>query len=110
MRAIVLMCALVGIAGCATPASRIATELERYGLDAQRAECVGQRLERDLTTRQLRELAASARAFAQHDSTPDRLTASDLLRVAGSVRDPAVPITVFRAATGCGVTVADVLR
>ena len=110
MRNLIWLCAAAGVSACATPSTRIATELERYGLDAPRAQCVGQRLERELTTAQLRELAASARAYAENDTTPDRLTASDLLRVAASVRDPAVPITTLRAATGCGVTAADVLR
>ena len=108
MRAILTLCATVAIAGCATPSARIASELGKYGLDGQRAQC--ERLARDLSTNQLRELAAAARACAANDTTPGRLTVSDFTRVAGGVRDPAVPIAVVRAGSACGVTVRDVLR
>jgi hypothetical protein len=110
MRATAVLCATAALAGCAMPSTRIATELGRYGLDAQRAQCVGKRLERDLTIPQLRELAAAARAYATNDSSPGRLTVSDFTRVAATVRDPAVPVIVVRAGTACGVSVLDVLR
>ncbi len=110
MRAFAILFATAAIAGCASPSARIAAELGRFGLDPQRAQCVGGRLERDLTIAQLRELAGAARAYAANDSTPGRLTASDFTRVAASVRDPAVPIAVVRAGSACGVSVLDVLR
>lgn len=106
---IAMSCAIAALAGCASPSTRIAAELGRYGLDARRAECVGQRLERDLSITQLRELAAAARAYGTNDTTPGRLTVSDFTRVAATMRDPAVPIAVLRAGSGCGVTVLDVL-
>ncbi len=110
MRAILTLCAIAASAGCAPPSARIASELGQYGLDAQRARCVGERLERELSTNQLRELAGAARAYATNDTTPGRLTVSDFTRVAGGVRDPAVPIAVVRAGSACGVTVRDLLR
>jgi hypothetical protein len=109
MRYLTCLSAAAAISSCASPSHRIADELGRYGLDAARAQCIGQRLERELTAAQLRELAATARAYAEHDRTHGRLTATDLLRVARSIRDPAVPVTVVNAASGCGVTIADVL-
>ncbi|MBA2466704.1 MAG: hypothetical protein H0V46_03765 [Sphingomonas sp.] len=110
IRAAVALGLAASIAGCARPSERIATELVRYGLDESRAQCVGQRLERDLSVAQLRELAGVVRAYRTNDATPGQLTVSDLLRVAASVRDPSVPVTVARAATGCGVTITDLLR
>ena len=110
MRAILILCAVAASAGCAAPSARIASELRQYGLDAQRAQCVGARLERDLTINQLRELAGAARAYATNDTTPGLLTVSDFTRVARGVRDPAVPIAVVRAGSACGVTVQDLLR
>jgi hypothetical protein len=110
MRAVSKLFAIALVGGCASPSARIAAELGRYGLDAPRANCVGQRLERDLSTAQLRELAAAARAYEANDTTPARLTLSDLTRVAGGLRDPAVPVAVLRAGSACGVTVLDVLR
>jgi hypothetical protein len=101
---------LLGIvAACARPADRIATELRRYGLDDARAQCIGHRLESELSVAQLGELAGVVRAYRTNDTTPGQLTVSDLARVAGSVRDPAVPIIVARAGAGCGVTPVDLL-
>ena len=109
-RALALIALAATIAGCARPSDRIASELTRYGLDQARADCIGQRLERDLSIAQLRELAGVVRAYKANDATPGVLTLGDLTRVAGSVRDPQVPITVATAAAGCGVTVTDLLR
>ncbi len=110
MRTPVIIGLTVLLAACARPADRIADQLQRYGLDTQRAQCVGQRLERDLTIDQLRQLAAAAQAYQATGRSADQLTAADLMQVAGNVRDPAVAIAVVSAGTGCGLTIADVLR
>lgn len=96
-------------AGCASVSGTIAGELTRYGLDRTRAQCVGDRLARDLSPDQLRELAAAARAYGRNDPNPDRLTVADLVRASGELRDAGVPIAVGRAAVGCGLRVSDVL-
>jgi hypothetical protein len=101
--------AAAAAAGCASVSGTIAGELTRYGLDQPRARCVGDRLASDLSTEQLRELATAARAYGRNDPNPDRLTAADLARVAGQLRDPQVPIAVGRAALACGLRVSDVL-
>ncbi len=110
MRALVTLSLTASLAACASPSSRIASELGRYGLDPARAQCIGERLERDLSVAQLQELAGAARAYGANDSTPGKLTVSDLSRVAASISDPAVPVAVLRAGSSCGLTVADVLR
>jgi hypothetical protein len=109
MRWLVLAGALLSVVGCVSASERIAGELGRYGLDAQRAQCVGDRLEADLSTAQLQELAAAARAYGRDDPNPRRLTGADLARVAGEIRDPAVPLAVGRAALRCGLRLSDVL-
>ncbi len=91
------------LAGCAAPATRVSTGLQRYGLDAGRADCVGTRLQGDLSIGQLQQLGRAAAAYRSGDTTPGTLTASDLLRVAGELKDPAIPIAVGKAAAGCGV-------
>lgn len=101
MRQFVLMAAALAASGCVDASGRIASELVEAGLDQHRAQCVGQSLERDLSLGQLRQLAAAARAYRSNDSTPDRLTASDLLRASAEVRDPAVTIAVAKAAGRC---------
>ena len=90
------------VAGC-SPSTRISTGLQRYGMDAQRATCVGDRLSADLSLGQLQQLGRAAAAYNKGDSDPTRLTPSDLFRVAGEIKDPAVAIAVGKAAAGCGV-------
>lgn len=96
--------ALALLAGCAAPATRISTGLQRYGLDAGRADCVGAALQGELSLGQLSQLGKAAAAYRAGDSSPGVLTAGDLLRVAGEIRDPAIPLAVAKAAAGCGVT------
>lgn len=99
--------ASVGIAvvavACTPPSTRIATGLERYGLDSQRSACVGQRLERNLSLGQLQQLGNAAAAYRRDDPNPGQLTASDLIRVAGEIKDPKVALEVGKAAAGCNV-------
>jgi hypothetical protein len=109
MRWLILAGAALSVAGCVNPSSRIAGELGRYGLDNTRAQCVGDRLEADLSMAQLKELAAAARAYGRNDPNPRRLTGADLARVAGEIRDPEVPLAVGRAAVRCGLRLSDVL-
>ncbi len=109
MRRLIVLGAAFGAAACGYAADRIASELTRFGLDEARAECIGQRLEAVLTIDQLRQLAAAARAYGTGDADPGSLTPSDLVRVAGEIRDPAVPLAVVRAGAGCGLSVMDVL-
>lgn len=104
MRSLAVM--LVGattLAACAAPATRISTGLQRYGLDETRADCVGTRLQGALSLGQLQQLGRAAAAYRQGDSDPGVLTVGDLLRVAGELKDPAIPLAVGKAAAGCGV-------
>ncbi len=91
------------LAACAAPATRISTGLQRYGLDEPRAECVGTRLQGDLSLGQLQQLGRAAAAYGRNDPNPGVLTVGDLLRVAGELKDPAIPLAVGKAAAGCGV-------
>ena len=110
MRTKIILGMAAALGACASPSTRIADELQRSGLDPQRAQCVGDRLERDLTIDQLRQLAAAARAYKATGRSAAQLTAGDLARIAGTVSDPVVAIAVVSAGTGCGLTIADVLR
>lgn len=91
------------VSACAAPATRISTGLQRYGLDAGRSDCVGTRLQGDLSLGQLQQLGRAAAAYRKGDTTPGVLTVSDLLRVAGELEDPAIALAVGKAAAGCGV-------
>lgn len=104
MRALaVMLLGTLSLAACAAPATRISTGLQRYGLDEARADCVGQRLQSDLSLGQLQQLGRAAAAYKQGDTTPGMLTIGDLLRVAGQLKDPAIALSVGKAAAGCGV-------
>ena len=104
MRALaVMLFGALSLAACAAPAMRISTGLQRYGLDQARADCVGQRLQSDLSLGQLQQLGRAAAAYRQDDATPGTLTVGDLLRVAGELNDPAIALSVGKAAAGCGV-------
>ncbi len=91
------------LTACAAPSTRISTGLQRYGLDSQRADCVGTRLQSDLSLGQLQKLGRAAAAYRNGDTTPGVLTVGDLLRVAGELKDPAIALAVGKAAAGCGV-------
>ena len=104
MKTIVMIIAgALTLVACAAPATRISTGLQRYGLDEQRADCVGTRLQGDLSLGQLQQLGRAAAAYGRNDTSPGVLTVGDLLRVAGELRDPAIPLAVGKAAAGCGV-------
>lgn len=91
------------LTACATPATRISDGLQRYGLDAERADCVGTRLQHDLSFGQLQQLGRAAAAYRRGEPTPGVLTVDDLLRVAGTFKDAAVPLAVGKAAAQCGI-------
>lgn len=94
------------VSGCVNPSARIASSLEGYGFQPAQSQCVGDRLEANLSLGQLQQLGRAARAAREGDTTPGRLTASDFVRVAGQVQDPKVPLEVAKAVAGCGL-VAD---
>ena len=94
---------VVLLASCVNPSSKITSELTRFGIDQNRAQCVGDRLEANLSIGQLQQLGKAARAYGRDDKTPGRLTVSDLVRVSSELPDAKVPIEVGKAALGCGV-------
>lgn len=104
MKALVItaLCGL-SLTACAAPSTQISTGLQRYGLDGGRSDCVGARLQKDLSLGQLQQLGRAAAAYRKGDTTPGVLTVGDLLRVAGKIRDPAIALAVGKAAAGCGV-------
>lgn len=93
----------VGLSGCINPSARIASSLEGYGFQPDQSQCVGDRLEANLSLGQLQQLGRAAGAARKGDTTPGRLTVSDFVRVAGEVKDPKVPLEVAKAAAGCGI-------
>lgn len=90
------------LVSCASPSTRIANGLSEFGLSDGPARCMGDRLQSRLSLGQLQQLGRAAQAFRQNDTTPGRLTASDLIRASTQVKDVKIPIEVTKAAAGCG--------
>jgi hypothetical protein len=110
MRSLTTLGSAALLASCASPEARIADALQQRGLDAPRAQCIGARLQRDLSVTQLRQLAAAARTYDAGPGSSGNITAQDLGHIAAQVPDPAVPLALFSAARGCGIGIADLLR
>lgn len=93
----------LSLTACINPSAKIATSLEGYGFQPAQSQCVGDRLEANLSLGQLQQLGRAAKAARQGDTTPGRLTVSDFVRVSGQVKDPKVPLEVGKAAAACGI-------
>lgn len=99
---------LVLLAGCAGYAadywkpknSLIAPQLPRYGITAEQSTCVGERLTKNLSVWQLRQLADLARRLVPKAGNP--LSPRDLAYVAGLVQDPEVGTEVKATLEACG--------
>ena len=94
---------MLSLAACVNPSAKIATSLEGYGFQPAQSQCVGDRLEANLSLGQLQQLGRAAKASRQGDTTPGRLTVSDFVRASGQVEDPKVPLEVGKAAAACGI-------
>ncbi len=93
----------ISLAACVNPSAKIATSLEGYGFQRAQSQCVGDRLEANLSLGQLQQLGRAAKASREGDTTPGRLTTSDFIRVSRQVKDPKVPLEVAKAAAACGI-------
>ena len=100
---VAITAASLGLVGCVDPSAKIAGSLEGYGFQPAQSQCVGDRLEANLSLGQLQQLGRAAKASRQGDTTPGRLTASDFIRVSAQVTDPKVPLEVGKAAAACGI-------
>jgi hypothetical protein len=94
--------ATMSLAACVKPSEKIATSLEGYGFQPAQSQCVGDRLEANLSLGQLQQLGR-AKASREGETPPNRLTASDFVRVSGQVKDPKVPLEVGKAAAAFSI-------
>jgi hypothetical protein len=84
--------------------SLIAPQLPRYGIPAAQSACVGERLTKNLSVWQLRQLADIAGRLSPKAGNP--LAPRDLAYVAGLVQDPEVGPEVKATLDSCGSTAA----
>ena len=103
---------LLLLAGCAGYAADywkpkgnlFAPQLPRYGISAEDSRCVGERLTKNLSVWQLRQLADIARRLVPRDG--NALSPRDLGYVAGLVQDPKVGPEVAATLEACNVSQA----
>ncbi len=91
---------LAALAGCATPAQRIASKLGEYGVPPAQARCMGDRLQARLSTAQLQRLGEIGQL------NPDRvgnMSINDIGRQLNDPRDPALLIAFVKAGVGCTI-------
>ena len=79
----------------------------RYGLNANQARCMGERIGEVLTPLQLRRFARAAGALRQGPGHPAALTFRDIMWVGNTMGDAAVPRALGRADIACGITGAE---
>ncbi|PEQ14173.1 hypothetical protein B2G71_00740 [Novosphingobium sp. PC22D] len=98
---LVASAAVAGLALSACTASRyqISDALQRYGLSPVKADCAAEFLRGKLSVRQVDRLTDAARYY----NASSRLTFGDLIRVAGSVRDPEIALQVGASALACSI-------
>lgn len=82
--------------------SLIAPQLPRYGVTAEQSSCVGERLTKNLSVWQLRQLTDIAGRLTPKAGNP--LSPRDLAYVAGLVQDPKVGPEVKATLDACGAT------
>ncbi len=107
--ALLSLCLLAGCAGYAADYwkpknSLIAPQLPRYGITAEQSRCVGERLTKNLSVWQLRQLADIARRLVP--KAGNSLGPRDLVYVAGLVQDPKVGPEVRATLDACGAATA----
>ncbi len=93
-----LLFGLVLLAGCATPAQRIATKLDEYGVPPRQAQCMGDRLQSRLSLSQLSRLDDIVRV---NGNRIGRMSIIDIANALNDPRDPALVAEVIRAGLDC---------
>ncbi|KQN28442.1 hypothetical protein ASF00_11425 [Sphingomonas sp. Leaf34] len=97
---------MLSLRACANSSAKIATLLGGYAFQPAQSQCVGDRLEANLSLGELQQLGRAAKAWRQGDTSPIWLTISDFIRVSGQVKDPKVLFEVGKAAVAPAILTA----
>jgi hypothetical protein len=100
MRRIAAGVVVLALAGCATPAQRIAATLGDYGVPPGQARCMGERLQARLSVAQLRRLEAIGRGNGENTG---RMSVTEIAGKLTDPRDPALVAEFVRAGIGCAL-------
>lgn len=91
--------ALLLVAGCATPAQRIATRLTEYGVPPGPARCMGDRLQSRLSVAELRRLDELGKTLGR--DRIGRLTLREIARALDRPADAELVSQLLRASVAC---------
>ena len=113
-KSLVFLALSAALAGCAGQvrdyvgprAGIVAPQLLRFQVNQMQATCMGEQLERRLTPRQMRMFARALGAVDRGYADPARFTWPDVMWVAQSMGDAAVPPALRQADAACGVSQA----
>ncbi len=95
-----VLCMLLGLGACATPADRITGKLVELGVPQHQARCMGTRLGERLTTAQLRKLGRVANVDGH---AIGGMSLREIVRRLSSVDDPELVAELLRAGVGCAI-------
>ena len=93
-----LFASLALLAGCASPAQRIAAKLSDLGVPPQQAACMGHKLGDRLNVSQLKRLDTISRV---NGGRLDRMRITDIALALDDPRDRAIAAELIRAGVGC---------
>jgi hypothetical protein len=93
--------ALIALAGCATPQTRLERGLINAGLSKNQSSCMADRMVDKLSLIQLRRLSALGNF---EDEKLGDMTVSRFMRNVRALKDPEILTITTRAALGCAVS------
>lgn len=92
--------AVLALGGCTASRYQVSDALQRYGMSPSQADCAAEFLRGKLSVSQVNRLSDAAR----YHNGSGRMTFGDLVRVAGSLRDPQIALQVGASALACRIT------
>lgn len=84
--------------GCATPSQRITAKLTEYGVPPRQAQCMGDRLDTNLSNSQLQRLAEIGRL---NRGRMGRMSVNDIVATLNKPGDEALVAEVVRSGISC---------
>lgn len=93
--------ALIALAGCATPQTRLERGLRNAGLSKNQSSCMAERMADKLSLTQLRRISALGNF---EDEKLQDMSASRFMRNIRALKDTEILTVTTRAAIGCAIS------
>jgi hypothetical protein len=98
---LIAVAAVAGLAGCATPQTRLERGLIAAGLPKRQSACMAQRMDDKLSLFQLRRIGSLANF---KDEKLGEMSADRFMHNIRSLKDPEILSVTTRAAIGCAIS------